>query len=101
VLTEIKNRGVEDVCMVVCDGLKGPPEPITTAWPLAVVQACIIHLIRNTFRYASRRGWDALPKDLRPVCTAPAGQAAAARSDELADRWGAHYPAIIKLWRSP
>jgi putative transposase len=100
VLTEIKNRGVEDVCMVVCDGLKGLPESITTAWPLAVVQACIIHLIRNTFRYASRRDWDALSKDLRPVYTAPTEQAAAARFDELADRWGAQYPAIIKLWRS-
>jgi putative transposase len=100
VLTEIKNRGVQDVCIVVCDGLKGLPESITTAWPLAVVQACIIHLIRNTFRYASRRDWDALSRDLRPVYTAPTEQAAAARFDELAERWGAQYPAIIKLWRS-
>jgi putative transposase len=99
VLTEIKNRGVEDVCLVVCDGLKGLPESITTVWPQAVVQACILHLIRNTFRYASRRDWDALAKDLRPVYTAPTGQAAAARFDELADRWGARYPAIVRLWR--
>ncbi len=48
VLTEIKNRGAEDVCIVVCDGLKGLPESINTAWPLATVQTCIIHLIRNT-----------------------------------------------------
>ena len=100
VLTQIKNRGVEDVCMVVCDGLKGLPESITTSWPLAVVQACIIHLIRNTFRYASRKDWDAISKDLRPVYTAPTEQAAAARFDEFADRWGGRYPAIIKLWRS-
>jgi transposase-like protein len=100
VLTEIKNRGVEDVCIAVCDGLKGLPESVTTAWPLATVQACIIHLIRNTFRYASRRDWDAMSKDLRPVYTAPTEPAARARFDEFADTWGAQYPAIIKLWRS-
>jgi putative transposase len=100
VLTEIKNRGVEDVCMVVCDGLKGLPESITTAWPAAVVQVCIIHLIRNTFRYASRKYWDALAKDLRPVYTAPTEQAAAARFEEFAERWGGQYPAIVSLWRS-
>jgi transposase-like protein len=60
VLTEIKNRGVEDVCIAVCDGLKGLPESITTTWQYTQVQACILHLIRNTFRYASRRDWDAL-----------------------------------------
>jgi transposase-like protein len=100
VLTEIKNRGTEDVCIVVCDGLKGLPEAVTTCWPLAVVQACIIHLIRNTFRYASRRDWDALAKDLRPVYTAPTASAAEARLGELAERWGGRYPAIIKLWQA-
>ncbi len=100
VLTEIKNRGTEDVCIVVCDGLKGLPEAITTAWPRAVVQACIIHLLRNSFRYASRRDWDALAKDLRRVYTAATETAAAARFDELAERWGGQYPAIVKLWRS-
>lgn len=71
VLTEIKNRGAEDVCIVVCDGLKGLPESINTAWPLATVQTCIIHLIRNTFRFASRHYWEEMGKDLRPVYTAP------------------------------
>jgi putative transposase len=99
VLTEIKNRGTEDVCIVVCDGLKGLPEAITTAWPQAVVQACIIHLLRNTFRYASRRDWDAMAKDLRPVYTAPTETAAAARFDEFTERWGTQYPAIVRLWR--
>ena len=47
VLTEIRNRGVEDVCIAVCDGLKGLPESITTTWQYAQVQACILHLIRN------------------------------------------------------
>ena len=100
VLTEIKNRGVEDVCMVVCDGLKGLPESITTTWQYATVQACILHLIRNTFRYASRKDWDELARDLRPVYTAVNADAAAARFDELVDKWGARYPAIVTLWRS-
>jgi putative transposase len=100
VLTEIKNRGVEDVCMVVCDGLKGLPESITTAWQYATVQACILHLIRNTFRYASRRDWDELARDLRPVYTAVNAEIAGVRFAELADKWGARYPAIVTLWRS-
>lgn len=100
VLTEIKNRGVADVCIAVCDGLKGLPEAITTVWPQATVQACIIHLIRNTFRYASRRDWDAISKALRPVYTAATEQAAAARFEEFAEAWGARYPAIVRLWRT-
>jgi transposase-like protein len=87
VLTEIKNRGVEDVCIAVCDGLRGLPDAITTVWPQTVVQACIIHLIRNTFRYASRKDWHALSKDLRPVYTAPTEASAAARFEEFTKRW--------------
>ena len=98
VLTEIKNRGVEDVCIAVCDGLKGLPESITTTWSLATVQACILHLIRNTFRYASRADWEQLAKDLRPVYTAPTEASARDRFAEFADKWGNKYPAIIRLW---
>ena len=76
VFTEIKNRGVDDVCIAVCDGLKGLPEAITTTWELATVQACVIHLIRNTFRFASRKYWDEMSRDLRPVYTAPSEAAA-------------------------
>jgi transposase-like protein len=100
VLTDIKNRGVEDVCIVVCDGLKGLPEAITTTWSHAIVQACILHLIRNTFRYASRKDWDELARDLRPVYTASSAEAAALRFEEFAAPWGVRYPAIISLWTS-
>ena len=100
VLTEIKNRGVEDVCIVVCDGLKGLPDSITTCWPLAVVQACVIHLLRNTFRFASRKYWDAMAKDLRPVYTAANEAAALARFGEFDEQWGQRYPAITRMWRS-
>ncbi len=60
VLTELKNRGVEDVLIAVCDGLKGLPDAITTTWELTAVQTCIIHLLRNTFRYAARQDWDVM-----------------------------------------
>lgn len=98
VLSEIKNRGAADVCIVVCDGLKGLPDSINTVWPLAVVQTCIIHLIRNTFRYASRRYWDEMSKDLRPVYTAPSEAAAKERFNDFAGKWGGQYPAIVRMW---
>jgi transposase-like protein len=72
VLTELRNRGVHDVFFVVCDGLKGLPDSVNSVFPQATVQTCIIHLIRNSFRYASRKYWDALSKDLRPLVLCPA-----------------------------
>ena len=98
VLTDLRNRGVKDVFFVVCDGLKGLPEVVENVWPQAIVQTCVIHLIRNTFRLASRRDWDALKRDLRPIYTAVNATAARAARDELAERWGQRYPAIIRLW---
>ena len=98
VLTEIKNRGVDDACIVVCDGLKGLPESIEATWPLAVIQTCVLHLIRNTFRLASRRDWDPMAKDLRPVYTAVNEADAQDRLDEFHDKWGDRYPAIRNLW---
>ena len=71
VLTDLRNRGVKDTFFLVCDGLKGLPEVVGNVWPLTTVQTCIIHLIRNTFRLASRRDWDALKHDVKPIYTAP------------------------------
>lgn len=98
VFTELKNRGIEDVCIAVCDGLKGLPEAITTTWEYATVQTCIIHLIRNTFRFASRKYWDAMSRDLKPVYTAPSEAAAKERFAEFDAKWGKQYPAISRLW---
>jgi putative transposase len=100
VLTDLRNRGVKDVFFVVCDGLKGLPEVVGNAWPQAIVQTCVIHLIRNTFRLASRRDWDALKRDLKPIYTAVNADAAQAALDDLAERWGQRYAAIIRLWRN-
>jgi len=79
VLTELKNRGVVDVLMLVCDGLKGLPEAVNTVWAQTVVQTCVIHLLRNTFKYAARQNWDAIARDIKPVYTAPTAAAAEAR----------------------
>jgi putative transposase len=69
-------------------------------FPLATVQSCVIHLIRGTFRYASKRHWEALAKDLRPIYTVPTVEAAWAAFEALEENWGARYPAIPKLWRA-
>lgn len=100
VLTEIRNRGVRDTCMVVCDGLKGLPDSIAGVWPLAVVQTCIIHLIRATFRYLPRQFWQDAAKDLRPVYTAATEAAALERWLEFAETWGGRYPAVVRLWEN-
>ncbi len=100
VLTEIKNRGVADVCIVVCDGLQGLPETIGAVWERAIVQTCVIHLLRNTFRYASRKYWDHIARDLKPIYTAPTEAAAKERFVEFTAAWGDRYPAIIRLWEN-
>ena len=100
VLTDLRNRGVNDVFFLVCDGLKGLPEVVTNVWPLTTIQSCIIHLIRNTFRLASRRDWDALKRDVTPIYTAPTPAAARAALDELTERWGKKYAAIVRLWEN-
>jgi putative transposase len=98
VLTEIKNRGVGDVCIVVCDGLVGLPDAIATVWPQAITQTCVVHLLRNSFRYASRKDWAAIAKDLRPIYTAATEAAALEALASFAAAWEARYPAIIRLW---
>ena len=85
---------------LVCDGLKGLPAVVANVWPQTTVQTCIIHLIRNTFRLASSRDWDALKRDVKPIYTAVNAAAARAALDELAETWGARYGAIIRLWEN-
>jgi putative transposase len=98
VLTDIRNRGVKDVFFLVCDGLKGLPEVVASVWPLSTVQTCIIHLIRNTFRLASMRAWDAMKRHVKPTCTAVNATAARAAPGDLAEDWGKRYPAVVRLW---
>jgi transposase-like protein len=100
VLTDLRNRGVRDVFFLVCDGLKGLPDVVEHVWPQTVVQTCIIHLIRNTFRLASRADHDAIKRDLKAIYTAPTADAALFALDELDEKWGKKYRAVIRLWRN-
>src|SRR5215475_2960834 len=100
VLTEIKNRGVRDVCMLVCDGLKGLPDAVSAVWEKTIVQTCIVHLLRNSFKYASKRDWGEVAKDLKPVYTAASEAEALDRFAEFSGKWEKRYPAIIRLWEN-
>jgi len=100
VLTDLRNRGIKDTFFVVCDGLKGLPEVVGHVWPLSTVQTCIIHLIRNTFRLSSRKDWDALKHDVKPIYTAVNAEAARSALEELTEKWGNKYGAIIRLWNN-
>jgi putative transposase len=98
VLTDLRNRGIKDVFFVVCDGLKGLPDVVTNVWPQTIVQTCIIHLIRNTFRLTSRKYWDELKRDVKPIYTAVNADAARAAFEAMAEKWGRRYPAVVRLW---
>jgi len=100
VLSELKSRGVADVCIVCCDGLTGLPDAIGVVWPAAVVQLCVVHLIRASLRYASKKDWVPLTQGLRPIYTAVDEQGATAALDAFEQRWESRYPAIVNLWRS-
>lgn len=79
VFTELKNRGLDDVLVLVCDGLKGLPDAVEAVWPRTIVQTCVVHLLRNSFRYAARQDWDKVAGALKPVYTAPSEDAATER----------------------
>jgi transposase-like protein len=100
VLSELRNRGVKDVCILCCDGLTGLPEAVTTVWPNTTVQLCVVHLIRSSLRYASRKYWPALAKDLKAIHTATDETAAEAALEACAEAWEQRYPAIVRLWRA-
>ncbi len=100
VLVDLKNRGVRDVFFLVCDGLKGLPGVVEQVWPHTIVQTCLIHLIRNSFRLTSRKHADALKRDLKAMYEAPNAHAAEVALEELDGKWSKQYPALIRLWRN-
>ena len=100
ILTDLKNRGVVDIFYLVCDGLKGMPDSVNAVFADTIVQTCVVHLIRNTFKYSSKKYWGEIARDLKPVYTAVNADAAAAAFDTFEEKWGGTYPAISKLWRN-
>ena len=98
-LTELRNRGLLDALIVCCDGLRGLPESIRAAWPQATIQTCVVHMVRNSLRYASRKHWGQITKAMREIYTAPTVEAAESYFDSFAQQWEDTYPAMIRSWR--
>ena len=98
ILTELRNRGIQDTFVVCCDGLKGLPDAIRATWPQAEVQLCVVHLVRSSLRFTSKRYWGPVCRELREIYTAPTIDAATARFAEFAEHWRDRYPAMIATW---
>jgi putative transposase len=100
VVTELKNRGVNDILIACVDGLKGFPEAIATIYPHAEVQLCLVHLVRHSLTYVSWKQRKAVAADLRTIYTAATADEAAAVLEKFALKWDATYPQIAKSWRN-
>jgi len=100
VMNELRNRGVEDILIAVVDGLKGFPEAITTVFPLASVQTCIVHLSRYCLSFCGWKERQAVARELKAIYRAETAEAAAKRLSEFdAGPWGRKYPMIAESWR--
>lgn len=100
VLTEMRNRGVEDIFIACVDGLKGFPEAIETVFPRAEVQLCVIHQIRNSLRYISYKHQKEFMKDLKLVYKASTEEAGRRQLDKLAEKWGGKYALAVNSWKN-
>jgi putative transposase len=98
VLTDLQNRGVDDILIASIDGLKGFPEAIKTIFPKTEIQVCIVHQIRNSLKYIGSKYQKEFLKDLKLVYKAPTLEAAESALDELAQKWGEKYPVVINSW---
>lgn len=99
VLTDLHNRGVDDILIACVDGLKGFPEAIQAIFPNTEVQLCVLHQIRNSLRYVASREQKAFMRDLKPVYKAVNKESAELALDRLENLWGNKYSAVIKSWR--
>ena len=100
VLTELKNRGVEDIFIACVDGLRGFPEAINTIFPKTEIQLCVIHQIRNTLKYVASKDQKQFMKELKEVYKAPTEDAALLNLDQLEENWSKKYTLAIKSWRN-
>ena len=99
ILTELKNRGVEDIFIICVDGLKGFSEAIEGIYPPTQVQLCIVHMIRNSLKYVSWKDRKAVVEALKPIYTAATAAAAEESLKEFCSVWDSKYPTIGDLWR--
>lgn len=99
VITELKNRGVEDILIACVDGLKGFPEALEAVFPNTEVQLCIVHMLRNSLKYVSWKDRKAVAEALKPVYTAVNEQQAEQALNIFAETWDGKYPTISPMWR--
>jgi putative transposase len=98
VLSELKQRGVQDILVCCVDGLKGFPEAIEAIYPTTTVQTCVVHLIRHSLKYVPRREREQVARDLKPIYTAIDADAAQAALEHFDDKWGSRFPVITQAW---
>jgi putative transposase len=99
VMTELRNRGVQDILIAVVDGLKGFPEAINSAFPETTVQTCIVHLVRHSLNFCSWKDRKAVAAKLRDVYSAETAEAAWDALEAFDAEWGRQYPSIAQAWR--
>lgn len=99
VLTDLQNRGVQDILIACVDGLKGFPDAISAVFPDTTIQLCIVHQIRNSIKYVASKNQKEFMKDLKKVYQAANKESAEMELDALEAKWGEDYPIVIKSWR--
>jgi transposase-like protein len=98
VLTDLKNRGLQDVLIACCDGPKGFSQAIESVYPQTQVQRCMVHLIRNSLRYVPWKDSKTVACDLKPIYRAATLEEAETALEEFAAKWDPSYPAISQIW---
>ena len=100
VLTELKNRGLNDILIACVDGLKGFPDAINTVYPKARIQLCIVHMVRNSLRFVSWKDYKAVTRDLKAIYQAPTEEAGQQTLEAFAAAWDSRYPQISRSWQA-
>ena len=100
VLTELKNRGLNDILIACVDGLKGFPDAINAVYPEARIQLCIVHMVRNSLRFVSWKDYKAVTRDLKAIYQAPTEEAGQQALEAFAAAWDSRYPQISRSWQA-
>jgi len=100
IVTELKNRGLNDVLIASVDGLKGFPDAIRAVYPNAEIQLCIVHMIRNSVKLTPFKDRKGIIEDLKPIYKAPTEKAAREALEEFGEKWNKKYPLIYRAWDS-
>lgn len=100
IITELKNRGVEDIFIACVDGLKGFPEAIAAVYPKTQVQLCLVHLVRHSLSYVSYKERKEVAADLKLIYRAVGLEEAETRLLEMVEKWETRYPVVARSWQA-